>query len=193
MKKIIYLVRHSENIRDNSISNHELPLSKNGIEKAKKLKEVIGYFDEVWSSTYKRAMETASLISTDINISASFDERKLGTVTDIKYWEKQLKDLTVKVVDGESGFEVQERMYNKLIELLKNNKEKIVIVSHGAAITFLLLKWCKLEDASYIDKRRHLKFNNKDIINDNLSMPDCFKLEFEDLECINIQRIRIEN
>ena len=102
MKKIIYLVRHSENIRDNSISNHELPLSKNGIEKAKKLKEVIGQFDEVWSSTYKRTMETASLISTDINISASFDERKLGTVTDIKYWEKQLKDLNVKVVDGES-------------------------------------------------------------------------------------------
>ncbi len=193
MKKIIYLVRHSENIRDNFISNHELPLSKNGIEKAKKLKEVIGYFDEVWSSTYKRTMETVSVISTDINISASFDERKLGTVTDIKYWEKQLKDLNVKVVDGESGFEVQERMYNKLIELLKSNKEKIVIVSHGAAIIFLLLKWCKLEDASYIDKRRHLKFNNKDIINDNLSMPDCFKLEFEDLECINIQRIRMEN
>ena len=54
-------------------------------------------FDEVWSSTYERTMETASFISPDINISSAFDERKLGTVKDIKYWEYQMKDLNVKV------------------------------------------------------------------------------------------------
>ena len=78
----------------------------------------------------------------------------------------------MKNINGENRVEVNKRMTNALNKVLKQNKGKnIVIVSHGAAIKFLLMNWCKLnEDCKLV-------YDNKTII--DLKSPSAIKMEFE--------------
>ena len=58
------------------------------------------------------------------------------------------------------------------------NNESAVIISHATAIIFLLMNWCELIDAFLEDKKRHLKYKNKTIINASFKTPEIFKLTF---------------
>ena len=91
-----------------------------------------------------------------INIDTNFNERKLGNLKTLielgkdkrhTYTEEQLKDENLKNVNGENRIEVNKRMTTSLNKILKDNiGKKVVIVSHGAAIKFLLLNWCDLNE-----------------------------------------------
>ena len=161
METIIYLIRHSEGLKnkiyvkteDNlQIQNEKNPLSILGEEKAKKLseKEIFQDIDVVISSNYVRSISTAKYIAeknnTVVNIIDDFKERKHG----IDSWDelpsnfekRQMEDEIYKVKNGESRLEVQTRMYNALTNVINKYKgNKIVIVSHATAITFLLMKY----------------------------------------------------
>jgi len=195
--KTIYLIRHSTPIKNTNIQQEKIPLSKEGEKLAKLLAEKLfkNNIDEIYSSTYERAISTAKYIAQlnniNININKNFNERKLGTTKNVdkSFWITQLYEDNAKQKNGESQKEVRTRMLNELIKILNNDKKNIVIVSHATAITFLLMNWCKLESATLENKKRHLTFNRKDIINDSFNTPEIFKLKFNKHKLISIKRI----
>ena len=94
---------------------------------------------------------------------------------------EQLLDEQLKNADGESRIEVTERMEKAFNRILSQNIGKnIAIVSHGASIKFLLMKWCNL------DNNNQLEYNGKII---NLNSPGVLKLVFNDTELIDLTQI----
>ena len=195
--KTIYLVRHSVPYKNISYKNSSLddytkniltPLSSEGEKIAKKMtdKYFSNNINHLYSSEYSRAINTAKYIAEAnniaINIFSNFNERKLGNTKNIKedFWLKQLKNEDIKTPNGESQKEVRTRML-KGIKIVLNSmidNESAVIISHATATTFLLMNWCELIDAFLEDKKRHLKYKNKTIINDSFKTPEIFKLTF---------------
>ena len=203
-KTIVYLIRHSEQLKingiknikeDDQINNEKITLSVEGEDKAKELSKMkeLNNIDIIWSSNYVRAIATAKYIAyrndLEINIDSNFNERKLGNLNNLKdigknkkysYTEEQLLDEKLKNVDGENRTEVNNRMSNSLDKILKENEgKKIVIVSHGAAIKFLLMNWCKLNE--------DIKLVYKDKVLD-ISSPCLLKLTFRKSELLDLEQ-----
>lgn len=203
-RTIVYLIRHSEqlkiegtkNIKEESqINNEKIVLSVKGEMKARELSELEEFnnIDVIWSSNYVRAVATAKYIAyrnnLPINIDTNFNERKLGNLETLRelgkdkkhtYTEEQLMDENLKNIDGENRIEVNKRMTTSLNKILKDNAgKKVVIVSHGAAIKFLLMNWCDLNENCT------LVYNNSII---EVESPSAIKLEFrkENLENMTI-------
>lgn len=196
--KTIYLLRHSEPDKMLNLENKEIPLSINGKKIIDELSQKIfnNNIDEIWSSTYQRAIETAEYVSKynnnlEIKISPKFNERKLGKTKGVakEFWLEQLYNETAKAQNGESREEVSKRMQDGINDILESESKNIIIVSHGTAITFFLMKYCNLKEAFLEDKKRHLTFKNKTIINDSFKTPEIFKLCFDQKELISVERI----
>ena len=209
--KEIYLIRHSKPLKSNNFNyidklsdqekNEKIPLCVEGEELAFKMasnlfgKEI----SNVYASTYTRAISTAKYVAElngiPINVSSLFNERKLGNIQNVEetFWLEQLHNEDAKTNNGESRKEVCERMLKGLNMVLNDTAEdrKVVIVSHATAITFLLMNWCELVDASLVGKKRWLKYRNKDVINDSFKTPEIFKLLFENNNLIDIERISL--
>lgn len=194
----IFLIRHSESLRSFDYINEEIPLSPNGELKAKELSDLeeLSDIDLIYSSEYKRAISTARYIALEnnlvLNITDKLNERRLGDINSVpkSFWLTQLYDEDAKAIDGESRKEVCNRMLEFINYILDNYKDKrVVLVSHGAAITFLLMNWCELVSASLETKSRHLTFNGKDVINGVMNCPDVFKLEFDGNELIDLKKV----
>ena len=79
-------------------------------------------------------------------------------------------------------------MYNCLIKILEENKNKVIgIVSHATAISYLLNRWCKVEIEN--DKLNY-KYKDVEIINGYINYCDTFKLNFDENNfLINIEKI----
>ena len=212
MKTVIYIVRHSEsfnnfydnyNVLENAqIINEKNPLSVNGEKKALKLGECseLQNIDIVYSSHYVRAMSTAKYIACANNIKLNVDyrlgERRFGVKSmnklPINFCFRQLEDWNYKLFRGESLNQVSRRMRNVFFEILKNNLGgRIVVVSHGTAITTLFDNWCDIR-INYATELAEIRCNNKLIFDGNWSAPELFKLEFEDLKLISICNIKVE-
>ena len=207
---IIYLIRHSESIKSKNllfesdlsdqVKNEKIPLTPDGEEKAKMIStyKELENIDVVFCSEYERAISTAKYIANknniNINVSAKLNERKIGNAENLPktFWLTQLEDENAKAPNGENRKEVTERFLSYINNILMHySKKRIVIVSHATAITFLLMNWCELVSANLEDKSRHLKFKNKDVINDIFRCPEVFKLSFDDDDSIiDIELIR---
>lgn len=100
----IYLIRHSEQLRlENSlhdssqIANEKIILSVEGEKKAEQISKLdkLKNIDELWSSSYARAISTAKYIAKEnnlqINIDKNFDERKLRRFRKVKGVRKPKK------------------------------------------------------------------------------------------------------
>ena len=202
IKTYIYLIRHSEQLKiqnneeDSQIANEKIILSITGENKASKLAEMkeLKDIDVLWCSNYSRSIATAKYIAEknniEIKISKSFGERKLGDLEELKrlgetknntYTVEQMLDENLKTRNGENRKEVTKRMEEKLNEILEANiGKKIAIVSHGAAIKFLLMNWCKLNS------------NNELIYNDQkleLDSPGVIKLTYGEEGLEDIQKV----
>ena len=107
--------------------------------------------------------------------------KELGKGKSNSFTTDQLLDENLKNIEGESRKEVTDRMEKSFNSILKENMEKrIAIVSHGAAIKFLLMKWCKLND------KNEIQFNKKTI---ELNSPGIIKLIFEGNELFKLEQI----
>ena len=94
-----------------------------------------------------------------------------------------LQDKKWKAREGESCEESTERVTIFLQKILKENMgKKIVLVSHGALISFLLTNWCELNE------EMKLVFNNKII---EIKEPSLTKLTFDKQKLTNIESIEI--
>ena len=200
----IYLMRHSvalKNINNDynndslQLQNEKMPLSIEGEELAsnKSKEEELQSIDVVISSNYVRAMSTAKYISNANNVNlivnSAFGERKFG----VNSWDelptdfglRQNNDENYKMGDGESQKEVRERVYKALMKVIDEYKDKrIVIVSHGSAILWLLKQWCKVD---LVDK--YVTFNDKIILEDNVFNCTTFKLEFDNKKLVDIEKV----
>lgn len=202
MKTTIYLIRHSEKLNTElidryfddeyyQITREKRILSSNGEMKAKKLSENKEFenLDTIYSSNYVRAIQTAKYFAEKqniiINVDKGFNERRYGNPdksTNIGL--KQYYDENIKNIDGESRKEVTDRIYKSFKKVVDSNRGKrVAIFSHGAAITFLLMKWCKLVSIDK-NKKKCLKFNDKIIIDKIFDAPEVFKVIIDENDCI---------
>lgn len=95
-------------------------------------------------------------------------------------------DENLKNVGGESNLEVRQRMFQLIEELLnKYNGQKVVVVSHGAAIKFFLQHFC-----DYDFETNTFIFKNQTICFAKLESPSLFKLTFDGN---NLQEIKKYN
>lgn len=210
MKTIIYLVRHAQplkniiNMTNNDsiqLQNEKIILSKNGEKQAEKLSQnnFLNNIDVVYSSKYVRAISTAKYIAENNNLDIIIDERLgeriMGTEEKTEeFWLEQMLELDSKAIDGESQREVRDRMLSFVDDILKNDLGKnVVVVSHATAMTFLLMKWCDLENVVLEGKKRKLVFNGKVVIDDSFNTPEVFELVFNDTNIESIKRINIED
>ena len=209
----VYLIRHSEKYRnfnniinDDSFQlfNEKIILSINGEMLANKLAnmEEMSNIDVVFASNYVRSIGTAKYIAyrnkIDVNIDKNFGERIYGinSIDGIMddFNVKQWNDIDYKLPNGESRRDVTNRMYNALIRVINDYKNKrIAIVSHGTAISFLLDKWCDVFVNYNNDNKMNTKivFKNKIIFDNNMSAPCVFKIVFDDNNIISIENINI--
>ena len=209
----VYLIRHSEKYRnfnniinDDSFQlfNEKIILSINGEMLANKLAnmEEMSNIDVVFASNYVRSIGTAKYIAyrnkIDVNIDKNFGERIYGinSVDEIidDFNVKQWNDIDYKLPNGESRRDVTNRMYNALIRVINDYKNKrIAIVSHGTAISFLLDKWCDVFVNYNNDNKMNTKivFKNKIIFDNNISAPCVFKIVFDDNNIMSIENINI--
>lgn len=207
----VYLIRHSKKIDnkllDNSRNNEyyqtrreKIILSIEGEKKAEKLSKLKEFEDTdiIFSSNYARSLQTAKYLAERknlvIHIDDRFNERKLGILQeDEKIHIKQYYDENIKNSEGESRKEVTKRMLEAFLEVVNNNRgKKIAIFTHDSSMTFLLMRWCKLE---YIkeDKHKCLSFNNKIIIDRKYDAPEIFKLLVDDKNnVIDVKNIVLE-
>ena len=80
------------------------------------------------------------------------------------------------------------------MEVVNANKGKrIAIFSHGYAITFLLLKWCELENIGS-DRILKINFKGEAIFNKRLNSPEVFKLVLDsNNEVKSIENIQFDD
>ena len=203
----IYLIRHSKTLKVNNVSNkddlqiqnekYSLSIEGEHIAEDKLNNKEFNNIDTIYSSNYVRAIQTAKYIADknkiDINIVSDLGERKFG----INDWSelpsdferKQFLDENYKIGNGESRKEVTNRMYDAIIKILNDNKNKrIAVVSHATAISFLLRKWCNIE---INDGKGKIVFNGNIIFNGTFDYCITFKLEFDDNNnLVNIENIK---
>jgi len=203
---IIYLIRHAETADETGIRNtnedfqkiNEMEiLSVKGEEQSKKLSKNIELqnIDVIWSSNYTRAKATAKYISNKNNLNYNLDkrlcERKLGNIEDLAKFmnskktrdpsREQLAFPEFKTRDGESAKDTNKRMNEFISEILeKHNGKRIAVVSHGGAIKFYLLSYCK------VNERLNLEYKGKEL---SITSPCLLKMTFRNNELVNLERI----
>lgn len=154
---LIYLVRHAQcvgNVEKRLTGCHDYALTKEGKIQAQYLKKYLGNikFDCVYSSTFRRAIETVKPIADMQGLSVQtykeLSEMDFGSYDGYTWEEVDKLDKTImhnskKEIIGipkqETTKHVQERMM-KIIKILaeKNNNKTILICSHGIAIEAFL-------------------------------------------------------
>ena len=210
MKTIVYISRHSKPLKDlvetydakesEQIRNEKNPLSVEGEDRALKMSmyQDLQDIDVIYSSHYVRTISTAKYIALNnhikLNVDERFGERKFGldgaTTLPDNYFEDQFRNWDYKLPLGESLNEVADRMKSGFDDLLKANAgKKVMLVSHGTALSAMFSKWCtvKLNEAT---KLVEIYFKDRLVFDGNWDAPELFKLEFEDTELIDIKNIK---
>ena len=204
---IIYLIRHAETVDENGIRNTDEDyqminekeiLSVQGEEQARELSKDVELKDieVIWSSSYTRAKATAKYIAHENKLQYNLDkrlcERKLGNIEDLAKFMKdkdtrdpsreQLAFPEFKTRDGESANDTNKRMNEFINEILEKYKGKrISVVSHGGAIKFYLLSYCK------VNERLNLEYKGKELV---IGSPCILKMTFRNNELVKLEQIR---
>lgn len=204
-KTTIFLIRHSEQLKiksllnsseNSQIANEKIILSVKGEKKAEELSNIaeLSNLDSVWCSNYVRTLATAKYIAErnnlEVQISTDLNERKLGNLDSLSklrdknthpFTTEQLLDENLKNEDGENRFEVNNRMTSFINTILNSNEgSRIAVVSHGAAIKFLLMNWCSLNQSfDLVYKDTILKIDS----------PSVIKLEFNKDSLLNLSQL----
>lgn len=209
----IYLIRHSvrferSNIesylteQSNLLKNEKIILSVEGEKRAEILshEDELQNIDVVYASNLVRTLATAKYLcynqNLKVNIDDRFDERRVGIPNDndvTDWFTRQYYDPNYKTVGGESQLDVRNRVYGGLLDILSKHKDKrVAIFSHGYAITFLLLKWCKLINID-CNHKFTISYNDKIIYDKKINAPEVFKLTFDGTNLKNLECIEFED
>lgn len=209
----IYLIRHSvkfpqdeyesyKSKDDKNLRDDKSILSVTGEERAKIIcsKSELDNIDIVFASNMVRSQQTAKYLcfnqNKKMNIDERLNERKCGIENSDVYpdwYERQYLHPDFKTKNGESQNDVSKRMHSFLDEIIKKyDGKRIAVFSHGYAITFALLKWCKLVNVTN-DRVLTYEFKNKIIMNKQINAPEMFKLVFEHDQLISVELIEFDD
>ncbi|MBN2076128.1 MAG: histidine phosphatase family protein [Dehalococcoidales bacterium] len=166
MMRNIYVITHAQSIHhieDLGGGWYDTSLTQKGVEQAGKLAEFL-YGETgipgipVYSSDLKRAFETAEIIAQPFNSSVIRDKRlremSFGDA-DGKPREWRAENITPRPADGdrlnhrlfnnaETRKDVGTRIRECLDEIIAKKDENLIIVSHGNALTFIIMAWLKV-------------------------------------------------
>lgn len=208
----IYLIRHSirmsksdiesYNTNQNKIlKNEKIILNVEGEKRAELLcsKDELKNIDAIYTSNCVRTLQTAKYLMYNQNLKANIDERLDERRTGISnteiypdWFERQYKDENFKTEGGESQKEVRERFDEVISEILDKYKDKrVAVFSHGYAITFYLLKYCKF--LGVFDEKLRYEFNGEIVFDKKINAPELFKLCFDDKELKSAEIIEFED
>ena len=120
-------------------------------------------------------------------------KEKKEPYTKIKDFKEQFYNEKFKPINGESRLDVEKRFNEVFEEAIKKHKNKrIIFFSHGYAIIFFLLKYCKLVEVKD-DETITLEYKGKIIFDKKLNAPEVFKITLNNDEIINIELIEFED
>ena len=152
----------------------------------------------VYSSSYASSIASAKYFASvkkcNIVINSFLNDLRVGDLGNrniqmLRFMQE--RDFDFKFNRGESLNDVNKRMNIAIDRIIKKNGNKnIVIFTQKSAITGYLLD--KLEHGYNLDDRLVLSFNERVIIDDNLSDVDIIKLELEKGKVINCEVILYE-
>lgn len=156
MKRVnICFIRHGQtdqNSKGNVQGRKDFPLNEEGRKQAHQVASYLisnnYHFDVIYSSPLSRAYETAKIIQQDMNLDLDihkefcFIERDFGEYEGIKVSREAFIPILNDIGEGlEKSYEIQERVYDGLINIIKDNKyTNILIVAHSHTIKALLTK-----------------------------------------------------
>ena len=176
----LYLIRHGETDYNNALrfqGQTDIPLNQKGIQQAEK---VAGFLKDVplqaiYTSSLKRARTTAEIIgrakglepqATDALREMSFGIWENMNSKDIqKKYAKEWKDFfaspaKIKIPEGESMSEVQQRAYPEVQRILDQYPEgDVAFVAHGGIIRVLICTMLGLD----LNRSWHLHVGNASI------------------------------
>ena len=178
MAKKIYLIRHGKAAMEGS--DIERVLDEDGkvqaISLCKKIKEQ--FKDKkikIFSSPYKRAMQTVESLSKEMNVqieqTASLEEIRMGKDPQLskhQIIEKMWEDKDFKTEDGVSQTEhvnIIKVELDKIFDNFYNSEYDLILVSHGNSIGIILKYFFNIQFA-FEDWKK-------------ISMPDMYFLEFD--------------
>jgi len=98
----------------------------------------------------------------------------------------QDRNLDFKYPQGESLNETKNRLVNVLKEIILENEDDVLIISHKRAIMSLLLEYC--EKGFNLDEKLLLSFKENVVMDDSESDYELIKLEIENKKIVNIVR-----
>lgn len=165
--KTLYLMRHGQtlfNLRGKIQGACDSPLTNKGIEQANIAKHYFKdneiKFDQVYSSTQERAVDTAEIVC---------DYQNVIRLKGLKEWnfglfESESEELNPKIKPGENSYGdffvdyggeaseiVQERMNKTLTEIMKKEDHTTILcVSHGGSMYRFIQKWLSQEQIKTI-------------------------------------------
>jgi len=209
----VYFIRHSVRMRKENIETYnttqsrllkeeKIILSVAGEKRAELLskKDELKNIDVAYASNCVRTLQTAKYLLEDqnlmVNIDERLDERRVGKPNDDIYpdwFSKQYFEEDFKTEGGESQKDVRNRVAECFDEIVEKHKGKrIAIYSHGYAITFFLLRYCKLLDIH--DGKLKYEYNGKILFDKKINAPELFKLTLDDNnEVTNIELIEFDD
>ena len=128
----------------------------------------------------------------DIKVHAELNERLIGELNNQKIrliQEMQESDFNYKLPGGESLNDTKIRMLTFINHLLKEHvNQKLALFTHNVAITSLLINYC--EEGFNLDNRLILNYHDESIIDGSWDGIKVIKLEFDNQELININRLK---
>ncbi|MBD3109253.1 histidine phosphatase family protein [Bacillus sp. AGMB 02131] len=139
----IYLVRHCEAEGQSS----EAPLTSNGLRQADQICEFFTNvsIEKIICSPFLRAIQTIEPLSRKRNIEIGKDDRLAERVlssVNLPDWLEKLKatyeDMNLSFEGGESSREASERIVKVIEDVIGNEAEHTIIVSHGNILSLLI-------------------------------------------------------
>lgn len=194
--KTVILMRHSKPQKAPGVPNERIPLSSDGVSMAKALfsHPVFDSCGRVCSSPYRRACETAGILSGRIQTDLRLRERELGDPASLnrEFWGLQYRNHSYKNQGGESLLDAKLRMTGFMEELIHSmsDGETAVVVSHAAAICAYLLNFCSITVTNEEKKWRHIQFEGRTVLNGPIATPGAFVLTFHSDELTDLSYIR---
>lgn len=185
MNTMIYMVRHAESPYDEGTERtRELtPKGKADIEKVTELL-IDEDIDMIIASPYARAILSVEGLARHLNLQVKTfeDLREFDFGTEMIGFEELMASISegFKSPDyflpgAESNAECQKRAIAILESILNEHKgKKIAVGTHGLVMTLMM---------NYFDQAYDFDFLNQ------LSKPDIYKMEFEDLELKEVTRL----
>ncbi|WP_068536152.1 histidine phosphatase family protein [Paenibacillus glacialis] len=183
MTTFIYFVRHAESIYVEGTESSR-SLSEKGMADALTIKDILKTeeIDYFISSPYERSIETirptAIEYLKDIKIEEDLRERNIGKFSSISFKEAKCQvyaDIHYAFPQGESSLIAQKRSVKVMEDILETYEgKKIVIGTHGDIMTLMM---------NHFDKQYGFNFW------ESTSMPDIYKLRFEEKRLKNSTRI----